>query len=236
MPRVVMRPIPATNRWNFPVRQRLLHTGLKAFTRQPVGLGGRGDSTPDLRLYGVLAGTRKFLDAQMLLDPLEEQLHLPAVLVKLGNDPSRQAGVVGQKHQRLVRDWVMKTHTANMFGISAQALGSTQFDRLIADQAPTFIHGCRIHATHLCVRFGSGHEEGTGLMHRVQTLEIHVTPIHHIKSQSKAWPGHARCASRVVRWHRPALTGAPVDESPCRRVCLSWPPASPRYRAAILAM
>ena len=32
------------------------------------------DGDPDLRLHGVLAGAQKCLDAQVLLDPLEEQL------------------------------------------------------------------------------------------------------------------------------------------------------------------
>ena len=38
-----------------------------------------GDGTSDLRLHGVLAGAQEFLDAQMLVDPLEEQLHLLGV-------------------------------------------------------------------------------------------------------------------------------------------------------------
>jgi hypothetical protein len=33
---------------------------------------------PDLCLQGVLAGSLEGLDAQTLLDPFEEQLHLPA--------------------------------------------------------------------------------------------------------------------------------------------------------------
>ena len=39
-------------------------------------IGGHG--TPDLRLHRILAGAQKTLDAQVLLDPLEEQFHLPA--------------------------------------------------------------------------------------------------------------------------------------------------------------
>jgi hypothetical protein len=41
-----------------------------------------------LRLHCVLAVANKTLDAQMLLDPLEEQLDLPAALVKRGNTQS----------------------------------------------------------------------------------------------------------------------------------------------------
>ncbi len=42
-----------------------------------------GDGDPDLRLHGVLAGAIEGLDAEVLLGPLEEQLHLPAAFVYL---------------------------------------------------------------------------------------------------------------------------------------------------------
>lgn len=64
-------------------------------------VGGHG--TPDLRLHRVLARAQKALDAQMLLDPFEEQRHLPAALVQRGKGQRRQRRVVGQKHQRLAR-------------------------------------------------------------------------------------------------------------------------------------
>ena len=44
-----------------------------------------GDSAPDLCFHGVLAVADETLDAQILFDPLEEQLDLPAALVKRGN-------------------------------------------------------------------------------------------------------------------------------------------------------
>ena len=37
---------------------------------------------PDLALDRVLGGAEETLDAQVLLDPLEEQLHLPTVFVE----------------------------------------------------------------------------------------------------------------------------------------------------------
>ena len=42
-------------------------------------------SAPDLRLDRVLAVAQEFLDSEVLLDPLEEQFDLPAILVKRGN-------------------------------------------------------------------------------------------------------------------------------------------------------
>ena len=40
------------------------------------------DSHPDLSLHSVFAGTVKGLDPEMLLDPLKEQLDLPAGLIE----------------------------------------------------------------------------------------------------------------------------------------------------------
>jgi len=56
------------------------------------------DRDPDLGLHGILAGAVEGLDPQVLLDPLEEQLHLPAALVDLGDGKCRKREVVGQKH------------------------------------------------------------------------------------------------------------------------------------------
>jgi hypothetical protein len=50
-----------------------------------------------LRLHGVLVGTQEHLDTQVLLDPLEEQLHLPTLVVQLGNPLRLQGKVVGQE-------------------------------------------------------------------------------------------------------------------------------------------
>ena len=47
-----------------------------------------GDSAPDLRLDGVLAGAEKALDAQVLFDPFEEEFDLPAAAIKLGDTVS----------------------------------------------------------------------------------------------------------------------------------------------------
>ena len=55
-----------------------------------------GDSASDLRFHRILAVADETFDTQMLLDPLEEQLDLPAVFVQRGNRQCRQARVVGQ--------------------------------------------------------------------------------------------------------------------------------------------
>ena len=57
-------------------------------------IGGYG--APDLRLHRVLARAQEFLDSQMLLDPFEEQLHLPAILVERGDARDVIASFTGE--------------------------------------------------------------------------------------------------------------------------------------------
>jgi hypothetical protein len=72
---------------------------------------------PDLGLHSILACAQKVLDAQVLLDPFEEELDLPAVFVQGCDGGGRQAGVVGQKDQRLTCGGVGKPDASHVFGI-----------------------------------------------------------------------------------------------------------------------
>ncbi len=55
-----------------------------------------GDGDPDLGFDGILGGTVEALDPQVLLDPFEEQLDLPAALVEPGDGQGGQGEVVGE--------------------------------------------------------------------------------------------------------------------------------------------
>ena len=69
------------------------------------------DGAPDLRLDGVLAGAQEALDAQVLLDPLEEQFDLPAALVQGSNRQRRQRRVVALEDECLARLRVFEAGT-----------------------------------------------------------------------------------------------------------------------------
>lgn len=69
----------------------------------------------------------------MLLDPLEEQLDLPAVFVQRGNRQRRQGGIVGQEHQRLAGFRVLETDATQQLGIGLCGVEAIQRDALIAD-------------------------------------------------------------------------------------------------------
>jgi len=63
-----------------------------------------------LRLHRVLAGAIKGLDAQMLLDPLEKQLHLPTLFVDVGDGQWRKREIVGQELQSPVGFGIVVAH------------------------------------------------------------------------------------------------------------------------------
>lgn len=55
------------------------------------------DGDPDLGLDGILGGAEEGFDAQVLLDPLEKEFHLPSVAVEIGHRLCGHDEIVGQK-------------------------------------------------------------------------------------------------------------------------------------------
>src|SRR4030065_386991 len=80
----------------------------------------------------------------MLLDPLEEQFHLPAALVERADGCRRKGEVVGQEHQRLAGLRILESDTAQILRIVLAAGGAGERDGLIADDAGAAICRCRI--------------------------------------------------------------------------------------------
>ena len=136
---------------------------------------------PYLRLDGVLAGAKKHLDAQVLLDPFEEQLHLPALAIKIGNQFGLQAEVVGQKHQPF-SGIVPDHHAAHRRGVLLARLIGCQHAGLIAQHCSTHaVHRMRVTPLELDIALGTSHEEGLRLVNHKQPGEVQVAPIHQVK-------------------------------------------------------
>ena len=155
-----------------------------------------GHCAPDLRLHSVLARAQKTLDAQMLLDPFEEQLDLPTVLVECSDHQWRQGRVVGQKHQRLAGLWIVETDTPlvaacafvlQMLGIVLRYVEAIQRDALIAHHTGRPVGLGRVHAPGVHAAFGAGHKESARLMQFVQPGKVQtgwpraIATIHHVK-------------------------------------------------------
>ena len=60
------------------------------------------DGNPDLGLHTVGRRAEKSFDAQVLLDPFEEQLDLPTLTINRCDCKSRKKEIVGQEHKARV--------------------------------------------------------------------------------------------------------------------------------------
>ena len=75
------------------------------------------------------------LDAQMLLDPLEEQLDLPAGLVESGNGLWRMGELVGEEDEGLASLAVVEADAPEMGGIEMAGDVAIEDDGLVGDDA-----------------------------------------------------------------------------------------------------
>ena len=69
---------------------------------------------PDLRHDCILTGADERFDLQILFDPFKNQLDLPSGLVDIGNGPSGQFEIVGQKNIMLATLGISVTDTAQL--------------------------------------------------------------------------------------------------------------------------
>ena len=136
---------------------------------------------PDLRLHGVLAGAEEFLDSKVLLDPFEEQLDLPAALVKRGDSQRWQEHVVGEEHQGLAGVGIFEADTPQVLGIVLGHVEAVQGDTLIAHHTRCSVGGGGVDTPGIHAAFRPRDEESTSLMHLVEPSEVEVTAIHDIE-------------------------------------------------------
>src|SRR5437764_412937 len=92
-----------------------------------------GDCDPDLSLDRVLGSAEESLDAEMLLDPFEEEFDLPATLVERANSCRWKLEMVGQEHQCLAAFRVLETDAPEMVRVALFGKRPVECDGLIAD-------------------------------------------------------------------------------------------------------
>ena len=76
-----------------------------------------GDGDPDLGLHGVLGGAVEALDAQVLLDPLEEQFDLPAATVQRAMVSAGRVKLLVRNTKRLVGLGIAIADAAKRLGV-----------------------------------------------------------------------------------------------------------------------
>ena len=155
--------------------QPLLHDGNRH-------IGRNGD--PDLCLNGVFGRAIKSLDSKMLLDPFEEQLHLPSLLVKRANRKRRQRKVVGQKLECLASIGIGEFDEPERFGVTNTRLNACQLNALIAYQSNPLCNGKGENRIGLHIGLCTRHEESPGSVQAVESLEVDVGFVHNVKRAS----------------------------------------------------
>ena len=135
------------------------------------------DRNPYLRLDRVLGGSVKRLDPQVLLDPLEEQLDLPALAIQVRNQLGFEREVVGQKRDSLAY-LVLGHDTAQRSGIVLAGIENRQNAGLIAnDVRAGSVHRVGVAALELGVGLGTGDKKCVGLMNHKQPLKVQIPAV-----------------------------------------------------------
>src|SRR3989304_1863613 len=87
------------------------------------------DGDPHLRLHSVLRGSEERLDPKMLLDPPEEELDLPALLVKQGDAFRGKGKIVGEEDQVLPGFRVDIPDATQFVGVTIRRVDPREHDR-----------------------------------------------------------------------------------------------------------
>ena len=138
------------------------------------------DRDPDLRFDRVLVGAIKRLDPQVLLDPFEKQLDLPALSIQVRYQLGFECEVVGQERDAFATV-VLDDHASQRGGIVLAGIKDGQHTRLIAhDVRVGPVHGVGVAPLELGIGLGAGNEEGVGLLDHKQSLKIQVPAIEQV--------------------------------------------------------
>src|ERR1019366_8394921 len=121
------------------------------------------------------------LDPQMLLDPFEKELDLPAAAVRFGDRKRGQDEVVGQEDEGLGGFGILKADAAQWRLKALVRVEAREDDTLVADQTSVAIDRMRVAALHLEVRLTTGHEEAASLVEAIKALEVEESKIHDVE-------------------------------------------------------
>ena len=93
-----------------------------------------------MRPHSVLGSAVEAFDAQVLLDPLEEQLYLPSAPVQGANGQRRQRKLVGQEHQVLSGLGIAIADATQVGGVVLGGIEAVESNGLVADEFGGAVH------------------------------------------------------------------------------------------------
>ena len=117
----------------------------------------------------------------MLLDPLEEQFHLPARLVEQADGEGWQVEIVGEEPQKTILFGIVKVNPAEWVRVMLPGGGGSQDNGVIGSKSGGGVDVARVAPAELDTFLGASDEECATLMEDMQTLEVHVSAIQHIE-------------------------------------------------------
>ena len=155
---------------------------------------------PDLGFDGIGARAEVMLDAQVALDPAEEEFDLPTHPVKTGDDQCRHFEIVRQEDQVAAGFPVEVADLAQQPGIGRAGGCKFGLADLIAAQPGALVYGTGLLARKTQVALGSRDEERRRGGDAMEPVEIHVSAIHHVDGP--------RLEDQLVEPENVALTGS----------------------------
>src|SRR5947207_54270 len=105
------------------------------------------------------------LNPQVLFDPTEEQFHLPASPIKLGDEESGQSELVGQKDEPEIFFGVIVMNATQESGVQPRSFRPGEFDGLVGAHSGQLVDGMRLTAVELGIALGTSDKESACLGH-----------------------------------------------------------------------
>ncbi len=139
------------------------------------------DGGPDLRLHSVRRRSVERLDTQMLLRPLEKELHLPAAFVEFSDCQGWEGEIIRQERQSQVVFFIVKLHASELVRVILRGVESGQNDPLIAPQAGRLINWIRIEPSEFEVGLGPDNKVGQALGEDIEPFEVKIPAVHDVE-------------------------------------------------------
>ena len=143
------------------------------------------DGNVYLYAHGILRLAPKTLDLEMLLDPLEEQLHLPSVFVEQGDVLCAEEEVVRVVNEAAMQFWRIVDNSSDKARVLLPILLPGEADALVFEHIVSAVENTLAIDNLVCrLAFLPDDEEGAEHMNLIEAGEVKVASIKHIAGKS----------------------------------------------------
>ena len=132
---------------------------------------------PDLSQNGIAGSAEEGFDFEILLDPTEEGLDLPALVIDLGDGGGGEAEVIGEEAVDAAGDGILEGDQAQGMGVFPMGDLSFELDQLVGEDRRRGWQGVLSDNPVTLIGQGPGHEESAALLELVPPVEGAIGPI-----------------------------------------------------------